>query len=146
MSKNTGVVDFNRTYYVRKEDRDPKWHLVDAEGKVLGRLATEIANILRGKTKAEYTPHTDAGDYVVVVNAEKIKLTGDKMTDKVYLSYSGWIGGQKETTPAQLMEKRPERIIEMAVKGMLPKNRLARQQIKKLKVYAGSEHPHKAQV
>ena len=139
-------MDFNKAFYLSKEARDPKWHLIDAEGKVLGRLATEIADVLRGKNKAYYTPHTDTGDYVVVINAEKVKMTGEKLTDKVYLSYSGWMGGQKERTPQQLLERRPTEILQRAVKGMLPKNRLSRQVIKKLKLYAGSEHPHKAQI
>ena len=139
-------MDFNKTFYLSKEARAPKWHLIDAEGKVLGRLATEIAEALRGKDKAYYTPHTDTGDYIVVINAEKVKMTGEKLTDKIYLSYSGWMGGQKERTPQQLLERRPTEILQRAVKGMLPKNRLSRQVIKKLKVYAGSEHPHKAQI
>ncbi|HJM68481.1 MAG TPA: 50S ribosomal protein L13 [Candidatus Babeliales bacterium] len=139
-------MDFNKTFYLSKEARAPKWHLIDAEGKILGRLATEIAEKLRGKDKAFYTPHTDSGDYVVVINAEKVKMTGEKFTDKIYLSYSGWMGGQKERTPKQLFEKRPTEVLQRAVKGMLPTNRLSRQVIKKLKVYAGSEHPHKAQI
>ncbi|OGB97967.1 50S ribosomal protein L13 [candidate division TM6 bacterium RIFCSPHIGHO2_12_FULL_36_22] len=139
-------MDFNKTFYLSKEARAPKWHLIDAEGKILGRLATEIAEILRGKNKAYYTPHTDAGDYVVVINAKKVKMTGEKETDKIYLSYSGWMGGQKERTPRQLLEKRPTEILQHAVKGMLPKNRLSGQVIKKLKIYAGSEHPHMGQI
>ncbi len=138
-------MDMNRAFFLRKEDRDPRWRVIDAEGKVLGRLATEIAEILRGKDKAHYTPHTDAGDYVVVVNAEKIVLTGNKLEDKEYARYSGWMGGLKITTAEELLNKYPERLIEFAVKGMLPKNKLSRQIIGKLKVYAGPHHPHIAQ-
>ena len=136
----------NRAFYLRKEDRQPKWVIVDAQDKILGRLATEIADVLRGKDKASYTPHTDSGDYVVVINAEKVKLTGKKREQKMYISYSGWIGGRKEVSAEKMLIKHPTFIVEHAVKGMLPKNKLARQQIKKLKVYVGSEHPHKAQV
>ena len=139
-------MSMNRAFYLRKEDRQPKWILVDAQDKVLGRLATQIADILRGKDRPEYTPHADAGDYVVVINAEKVKLTGNKKEQKKYVRYSGWIGGQKETSAEHMLVKHPTFIIEHAVKGMLPKNKLARQQIKKLKVYAGTEHPHKAQL
>lgn len=140
------VADFNTTYFLRNEDKAPAWRLIDADGKILGRLATEITNILRGKDVPTFTPQTDSGDYVVVINAEKIKLTADKMNTKIYQTYSGWIGGIKELTAKQVMEKDPARLIEYAVKGMLPKNRLSRQMIKKLKVYAGSEHPHQAQL
>ena len=142
-------MSMNRAFFLRKEDRDPQWRLIDAQGKVLGRLATEIAEALRGKDKPDYTPHTDGGDYVVVINAEKITLTGNKLNGKkgkIYARYTGYIGGYKETTAKDMMENNPERLIEKAVKGMLPDNRLSRQVIKKLKVYAGSEHPHKAQV
>jgi len=139
-------INMNRAFYLRKEDRRPKWILVDAADKVLGRLATDIADTLRGKKKPGYTPHTDAGDYVVVINAEKIKLTGDKLEQKKYVRYSGWFGGRKETSAEHMLEKHPTFIVEHAVKGMMPKTRLARQQVKKLKVYAGTEHPHKAQV
>lgn len=140
------MTDFNKTFFARKEDHKAKWHLIDAEGKVLGRLATAIADTIRGKNKPEYTPHTDFGDYVVVINAEKIALTGNKMEDKIYRQYSGWIGGLKETSARDLLKKHPTDLITNAVKGMLPKNKLNRQIIKKLKVYAGSEHPHKAQI
>lgn len=136
----------NRAFYLRNEDRKPQWILVDAKDKILGRLATEIADVLRGKNKPQYTPHTDSGDYVVVINAEKVKLTGNKVEQKMYVRYSGWIGGKKETTVEQMLIKHPTFIVEHAVKGMLPKNKLARQQIRKLKVYVGSEHPHKAQL
>ncbi len=137
--------DFNKTFFLKKEEKAPAWRLIDAEGKVLGRLATEITDILRGKDVPTYTPQTDSGDYVVVINAEKIKLTADKINTKIYTTYSGWIGGLKEMTAKEVMAKDPARLIEIAVKGMLPKNRLSRQIIKKLKVYAGTEHPHTAQ-
>lgn len=131
---------------MKKEARDPQWRLIDAEGKVLGRLATEIANIIRGKDKSEYTPHTDTGDYVVVINAEKVVLTGKKWQDKEYQRYSGWVGGLKITTAQEMRSKHPERVIELAVKGMLPDNKLSDAMIKKLKVYAGTHHPHTAQI
>lgn len=140
------MADMNKAFFMKKEARDPKWRLIDADGKVLGRLATEITNIIRGKDKPEYTPHTDTGDYVVVINAEKIVLTGNKWEDKEYQRYSGWVGGLKITTAQQMLDKHPERLIELAVKGMLPDNKIADAMIKKLKVYAGSEHPHKAQI
>jgi large subunit ribosomal protein L13 len=138
-------MDMNRTFFMRKEDRNPKWIVIDAEGKILGRLATEIANRLRGKDKATYTPHTDGGDYVVVINAEKIVLTGDKWEQKEYVRYTGWIGGQKTIIARDLRAKHPERIIELAVKRMLPKNVLNRYVHRKLKVYKGPNHPHSAQ-
>lgn len=140
-------VDMNKTYYMRKEDRKPRWHVIDAEGEVLGRLATKITNILRGKHTPLYTPHTDTGDYVVVINAEKIVLTGDKWDQMVYVSYSGWIGGKKEKTPREAIKKDHAFVITHAVKGMFPKqSALARQMVKKLKIYNGTEHPHIAQV
>lgn len=139
-------MDMNKAFFLRKENRKPKWRVIDAEGKVLGRLATEVADSLRGKNKVDYTPHTDGGDYVVIVNAEKVKLTGKKLKQKEYKSYSGWIGGLKVRTASELLNTHPTRIIEFAVKRMLPKNRLSREMFKKLKVYAGNEHPHKAQV
>lgn len=138
-------MDMNKVFNLRTEDRKPRWHVIDAEGQVLGRLATRIADILRGKDKAVFTSHVDCGDYVVVINADKVKLTGNKLRDKVYVRYSGWIGGRKEATARELFEKKPTYVIEHAVKGMLPKNRLSRSIIKKLKVYAGNVHPHKAQ-
>lgn len=138
--------DFNKAFFLKNEEKAPAWRLIDADGKVLGRLATEITDILRGKDVPTFTPQTDSGDYVVVINAEKIKLTADKMNTKIYTTYSGWIGGLKELTAKEVMEKDPARLIEHAVKGMMPKNRLSRQVIKKLKVYAGSEHPHVAQL
>lgn len=132
--------------HVPKVDLDErKWHVVDAEGKVLGRLAAEIANILRGKNKPIFTPFLDAGDFVVVVNAEKVRLTGKKETDKKYMSYSGWKGGEKYVSVAKMREKHPEWLIYHAVKGMLPKNRLGDRLLTKLKVYRGSAHPHTAQ-
>lgn len=122
-----------------------KWHVVDADGAVLGRLAVQVADILRGKNKPVYTPHLDAGDFVVVINAEKVKLTGNKETAKTYMSYSGWRGGEKYKTVEQLRAKHPEDLIHRAVKGMIPKNRLGRQLLTKLKVYKGDKHPHAAQ-
>jgi len=139
-------LDMNRTFFLRKEDRKPEWRLIDAEGEVLGRLATKITDILRGKNKPTFTPHTDSGDYVVVINAEKVVLTGNKLEDKEYHSYSGWIGGLKVKTAKEVLEKHPERLIEHAVRGMMPDNRLNDQYMKKLRVYAGAEHPHKAQI
>jgi large subunit ribosomal protein L13 len=127
------------------DDKDRAWLLVDAESKTLGRLSTRIADVLRGKNKPTFTPHMDTGDFVVVVNAEKVKLTGRKNEQKTYSRYSGYRGGLKETTAAVMRQKHPERIIEFAVKGMLPKNNLSRQMFKRLKVYAGQNHPHAAQ-
>lgn len=121
------------------------WYVIDAEGQTLGRLTTRIASVLRGKHKPTFTPHVDCGDYVIVINAEKIVLTGKKLDQKHYYKYSGYMGGLRSRTARQLLDTHPERIIEHAVKGMLPKNRLASQMIKKLRVYAGSEHPHEAQ-
>lgn len=139
-------MSMNKSFRLRKEDAVPAWRVIDAQGKVLGRLATHIADALRGKDKAFYTPHTDSGDYIVVINAEKIVLTGNKLEGKIYDRYSGWMGGYKVTSAKDMLAKKPEFLIEHAVKGMLPKNKLSDQIIKKLKVYAGSEHPHKAQV
>jgi large subunit ribosomal protein L13 len=134
-----------KTYVATPAERQRDWYLVDAEGKTLGRLATGIADRLRGKLKPEYTPHIDTGDFVVVVNAEKIHVTGDKLAQKQYWRHSGYPGGIKSRTLAEMLERRPEEVIRKAVKGMLPRNRLARRQITKLKVYAGPEHPHQAQ-
>jgi large subunit ribosomal protein L13 len=134
-----------KTYFATNENIDQKWYLVDASGKVLGRLATQIAKYLRGKHKPEFTPHADAGDYIVVINAEKVKVTGKKEQDKVYYTHSGYPGGLKETTFDKLQAKDAARIIEIAVKGMLPKNPLGRDMLRKLKVYTGTEHPHAAQ-
>ena len=138
--------NMNRSFALRVEDRTPAWRKIDASGKILGRLETEIPLILRGKDKPGFTPHTDSGDYVVVVNAEKIKLTGKKMDQKVYKHYTLWIGGLKERTAKEIMAKDPSELIMLAVKRMLPKNRLSDAQLRKLKVYAGEEHPHIAQV
>ena len=122
-----------------------KWQIVDAEGCTLGRLASEVASVLRGKNKPVFTPHEDTGDYVIVINAEKIKVTGKKLDQKIYYSHSDYVGGMKETTLREMMNKKPEKVIELAVKGMLPKGPLGRQMIKKLHVYAGAEHGHEAQ-
>jgi large subunit ribosomal protein L13 len=134
-----------KTQSANKGTVTKKWLVVDAEGKVLGRLASKMAAIIRGKHKASFTPHVDCGDNVIVVNADKLSLTGKKWHDKEYVSYTGYPGGQRFTTPLKLREKRPERIIELAVKGMLPKNRLGRKLFNNLYVYAGGEHPHHAQ-
>src|SRR5882724_2534793 len=122
-----------------------KWHIIDADGAVLGRLAVQVADVLRGKNKPIYTPHLDAGDFVVVINAEKVLLTGKKETDKKFMSYSGWKGGERFRTVAYVRANQPEKLITHAVKGMIPKNRLGRVLLTKLKVYRGSEHPHAAQ-
>ena len=122
-----------------------KWYVVDAEGCTLGRLASEVASVFRGKNKPVFTPHVDTGDYVIVINAEKIKVTGKKLDQKIYYSHSDYVGGMKETTLREMMNKKPEKVIELAVKGMLPKGPLGRQMIKKLHVYAGAEHGHEAQ-
>jgi large subunit ribosomal protein L13 len=135
----------NKAFFKRKEDRNPQWRVIDANGQVLGRLATQIADILRGKDKPDYTPHTDCGDYVVVINAEKIELTGNKWDGKVYDRYTGYMGGYKTTTAKEMLQKDPTQIIEHAVKGMLPKNKLNSKVFAKLRVYSGSEHPHIAQ-
>jgi large subunit ribosomal protein L13 len=134
-----------KTYVATPATRERNWLVVDANGQTLGRLATQIADALRGKTKPEYTPHVDTGDFVVVVNAEKISVTGNKRADKKYYRHSGYPGGIKERTLDDMLERRPEEVIRHAVKGMLPRNRLARKQLTKLKVYAGPDHPHAAQ-
>lgn len=134
-----------KTISAKKETVSRKWYVIDAEDKTLGRMSTAIANRLRGKHKAEFTPHVDTGDYVIVVNAEKVKVTGKKFTDKTYYHHSGFPGGIKSITFDKLIEKAPERIIESAVKGMMPSNKLSRAMLTKLKVYAGSTHPHEAQ-
>jgi large subunit ribosomal protein L13 len=134
-----------KTISMRAQDVQRSWLVVDAENKTLGRLATEVARRLRGKHKPEYTPHVDTGDFVIVVNAEKVKVTGKKFTDKMYYRHSGYPGGIKAISFEHLQEKHPERIIEKAVKGMLPRNPLGRAMFRKLKVYAGAEHPHSAQ-
>ncbi|MGQ9693701.1 MAG: 50S ribosomal protein L13 [Thermodesulfobacteriota bacterium] len=134
------------TVMAKKDEVKRKWHLVDARGKILGRLASRIAILLRGKHKPTFTPHVDTGDFVVVINAEKIVLTGKKWKEKLYIHHSGYPGGLKSISAEKMWEKHPERIITMAVQGMLPKNKLGRQLIKKLKVYAGDSHPHQAQL
>ena len=134
-----------KTYQAKKEEIDHKWFLVNAEGKVLGRLSTELAKILKGKNKPTYTPHVDTGDFVVVVNAGKVTLTGKKLKDKIYYHHTGYPGGIKEMNAEKLLAKKPTEMIRMAVRGMLPKNSLGRQMLRKLKVYAGADHPHEAQ-
>ncbi|WP_406628228.1 50S ribosomal protein L13 [Patulibacter brassicae] len=134
-----------KTYVANSETRERAWYVVDATNQTLGRLSTQISEVLRGKRKPEYTPHVDTGDFVIVVNAEKIAVTGNKRTDKLYHRHSGYPGGLSTRTFEEQLEKRPEEIIRIAVKGMLPKNRLARKQLTKLKVYAGPDHPHVAQ-
>ena len=134
-----------KTYNAKPGEVARDWYVVDAEGKTLGRLATAIADTLRGKNKPQYTPHVDTGDFVVVVNAEKIAVTGKKLDEKMYYRHSGYPGGLKERTLREQLERRPTEVLRKAVKGMLPRNRLARQQINKLKIYAGPEHPHDAQ-
>lgn len=133
------------TYMANPDKIERKWYVVDAEGQTLGRLSSEIAKVLRGKNKPVFTPHIDTGDYVIVVNAEKIKVTGKKMDQKIYYNHSDYVGGMKETTLKEMMDKKPERVIELAVKDMLPKGPLGRSMIKKLHVYAGPEHNHAAQ-
>ncbi len=134
-----------KTRSVRKEDVERRWFVVDAENQVLGRLSTRIATVLRGKHRPEYTPHVDTGEYVIVINADKVKLTGKKEIVKIYQTYSGYPGGLKELTATQVRSKRPERLVEAAVKGMLPKNKLGNAMFQKLWVYAGPDHPHAAQ-
>lgn len=134
-----------KTYSAKAADVNRGWYIIDASEQILGRLATEAARRLRGKHKAEYTPHVDTGDYIIVINAEKARVTGSKFKDKTYYSHSGYPGGMKEIQFDKLQEKNPTKIIELAIKGMLPKNSLGRDMYRKLKVYAGSEHPHEAQ-
>lgn len=134
-----------KTYLATSEDVTQKWFVVDAEGKTLGRLATRVADVLRGKTKPQFTPHVDCGDFVVIINAEKIKVTGKKETQKIYYRHSGYPGGFKQESLKALRQRRPTAIVERAVKGMLPHTRLGARQFTKLKVYAGAEHPHQAQ-
>ena len=134
-----------KTYTAKPREIDQAWRLVDADGQILGRLATEIADTLRGKNKPAYTPHVDTGDFVIVVNAEKVRVTGKKLDQKIYYRHSGYPGGLRERTLAEQLARRPEEVIRRAVKGMLPKNKLAAAQLRKLKVYAGPEHPHAAQ-
>lgn len=134
-----------KTFMAKEQDVDKKWYLVNAENKILGRLASQIAIRLRGKHKPIFTPHADTGDFVVVVNAEKVMLTGNKWDQKIYYRHSGYLGGLKQISARKLLEKKPEEILRFAVKRMLPKNSLGRHQLKKLKIYAGPEHPHQAQ-
>jgi large subunit ribosomal protein L13 len=134
-----------KTYVATPSNRERNWLLVDASGKTLGRLATQLADLLRGKRKPEYTPHVDTGDFVVVVNAKRVAVTGNKRQAKRYYRHSGYPGGLRSRTLEQMLERRPEEVIRLAVKGMLPRNRLARKQLTKLKIYAGPDHPHEAQ-
>jgi len=134
-----------KTYVATPSTREREWLLVDAEGKTLGRLATHLADALRGKRKPEFTPHCDVGDFVVVINAEKIHVTGNKLADKTYWRHTGYPGGIKSRSLGELLDRRPEEVIRKAVRGMLPRNRLGRKQITKLKIYAGPDHPHQAQ-
>jgi large subunit ribosomal protein L13 len=134
-----------KTFLPKVSEDDRKWHVINAEGAVLGRLAVQVANVLRGKNKPVFTPHLDAGDFVVVINAEKVLLTGKKETEKLFMSYSGWKGGERYRTVAEIRQRNPEKLIMHAVKGMIPKNRLGRRLLTKLKVYKGTAHPHAAQ-
>jgi large subunit ribosomal protein L13 len=134
-----------KTYLPKVNVNERKWHVIDADGAVLGRLAAQVADILRGKDKPVYTPHLDAGDFVIVINAEKVRVTGKKETAKEYMTYSGWKGGEKYATVKQIRSRQPELLIERAVKGMIPKNRLGRVLLTKLKVFKGPKHPHAAQ-
>ena len=134
-----------KSYIAKPAEVERKWYVIDAEDKTLGKIASEVASILKGKKKPIYTPHVDTGDYVIVINAEKVRVTGKKEEQKIYKSHSGYPGGLKETTLRELRAKKPEEIIRHAVKGMMPKGKLGRQMFKKLKVYAGPEHPHTAQ-
>jgi len=144
-SKSWALGETMKTYQAKQGEINRDWYLVDAGDKVLGRLASGIAHRLRGKHKPVYTPHTDTGDFVIVVNAEKISLTGKKLTDKIYYSYSGYPGGLKATAAGKMLKEKPEELLRAAVKGMLPKNTLGRAMMKKLKIYAGGDHPHEAQ-
>ena len=134
-----------KTLSIKQEDVRRSWYVIDATDRTLGRLSTQIATRIRGKHKAEFTPHVDTGDYVVVINAEKVRVTGNKLDDKIYNHHTGFPGGIKSISLAKLMQKSPEKVVEMAVKGMMPKSKLGRSMISKLKVYAGNEHPHAAQ-
>ena len=133
------------TYMANPDKIERKWYVVDAEGKTLGRLASEVAKVLRGKNKPVFTPHVDTGDYVIIVNAEKVSVTGKKLDQKIYYHHSDYVGGMKETTLREMMAKKPEKVLELAVKGMLPKGPMGRDMIKKLHVYAGAEHANQAQ-
>jgi large subunit ribosomal protein L13 len=135
-----------KTYSLRAGDIDKAWHVIDADGQTLGRLATRVGALLQGKHKPSYTPHLDMGDFVVVVNASRVRVTGNKLDDKIYYRHTGYMGGLKETPLRDMLERHPDRVIEKAVKGMLPRNKLARHLLRHMKVYAGPEHPHAAQV
>lgn len=139
-------MNMNKAFNLRREDSKPNWRVIDAKGRVLGRLATEIADMLRGKDKPTFTPHADAGDYVVVINAKDIVLTGNKWAGKMYKNYTGYLGGYSETSAQDVFEKDPATLIKLAVKRMLPKNKLSQKMFLKLRVYAEAEHPHQAQV
>jgi large subunit ribosomal protein L13 len=134
-----------KTFVAKEQELDKKWYLVDAEDRILGRLASQIAIRLRGKHKPIFTPHADTGDFVVVINADKIALTGSKRDKKIYYRHTGYMGGLKQISAGKLMEKKPTEVLRLAVKGMLPKNSLGRRQLKKLKIYTGTDHPHQAQ-
>ena len=134
-----------KTVSANAQTVDQKWYVIDAEGEIVGRLATRLATVLRGKHKPSYTPHVDTGDYIIVLNADKVRFTGNKLDDKVYLRYSGYPGGQKKRTAKEMMDKKPFDVLEKAVRGMLPKTKLGRSMIKKLFLYEGTEHPHIAQ-
>ena len=134
-----------RTISANKETVNKQWFVVDAEGEILGRLASKVAYVLRGKHKPDFTPHVDCGDNIIIINADKIRLTGNKLTDKVYISHSGYPGGQRKTNPEEMLSKHPGRVVEKAVKGMLPKNRLGAELFRNLYIYVGTEHKHEAQ-
>ncbi|MCI1306036.1 MAG: 50S ribosomal protein L13 [Lachnospiraceae bacterium] len=134
-----------KTFMANPDKLEKKWYVVDAEGQTLGRMCSEIAKVLRGKNKPEYTPFVDTGDYVIVVNADKIKVSGKKMDQKIYYRHSDYVGGMKSATLREMLDRRPEKVVELAVKGMLPKGPLGRQMLRKLHVYTGAEHPHTAQ-
>jgi large subunit ribosomal protein L13 len=140
------MVTSSKPYETKSADLDPKWHVVDAEGQTLGRLASQLAMILNGKNNPLYVPHLLTGDYVIVLNADKIRVTGNKMKQKMYYRHSGYHGGLTERTMEQIMDRHPDRVIRQAVKGMLPKNSLGRKMLKRLKIYTGVSHPHEAQV
>jgi large subunit ribosomal protein L13 len=135
-----------KTYSLKKGEIDKRWHVIDASGQTLGRLASDVAQLLMGKHKPTYSPHLDMGDFVIVVNAEKIRVTGKKLDDKIYYRHSGYVGGLKETTLATMLSRKPRQVLELAVRGMLPRNKLSRHLLGHLKVYAGPDHPHQAQV
>lgn len=142
---NEGGNSMRTTYMANAETVERKWYIVDAEGQTLGRLASQVAAVLRGKHKPVYTPHVDCGDHVIIINADKVVMSGKKLEQKIYRRHSGYVGGLKEVTAREMMEKNPERVLMLAVKGMLPKNSLGRKMLTKLRVYAGTEHGHEAQ-